>query len=46
MISVKVVQPSQVILSAAMAVTIVAESLLLLSQTHLTNPLSGPLLRS
>ena len=41
-----VVQPSQVIPSTAMAVTIVAESLLLLSQSHLTNPLSGPLLRS
>ena len=29
-----------------MAVTIVAESLLLLSQSHQTNPSSGPLLRS
>ena len=46
MISVTFVQPSQAIPSAAMAVTIVIESLLLLSQSHLTNPLSGPLLRS
>ena len=41
-----VVQPSQMIPSTAMAITIVAESLLLLSQSHLTNPSSGPLLRS
>ena len=41
-----VVQPSQAIPSAAMAITIVAESSLLLSQSHLTNPSSGPLLRS
>ena len=41
-----VVQPSQVIPSAAMAITIVVESLLLLSQSPLTNPSSGPLLRS
>ena len=41
-----VVQPSQVIPSTTMAITIVAESLLLLSQSHLTNPPSGPLLRS
>ena len=40
-----VVQPSQAIPSAGMAVIIVAESLLLLSQSPLTNPLSGPLLR-
>ena len=46
MISVMVVEPSQVISSAAMAIIIVAESLLLLSQSHLTNPSSGPLLRS
>ena len=46
MISVTVVQPSQAIPSAAMAITIVAKSLLLLSQSHLTNPSSGPLLRS
>ena len=32
--------------SAAMAITIVIESLLLLSQSPLTNPSSGPLLRS
>ena len=38
-----VVQPSQAI---PMAITIVAKSLLLLSQSHLTNPSSGPLLRS
>ena len=41
-----VVQPSQVIPSATMAVTIVVESLLLLRQSPLTNPSSGPLLRS
>ena len=41
-----VVQPSQTIPSATMAITIVAESLLILSQSHLTNPSSGPLLRS
>ena len=41
-----VVQPSQAIPSAAMAITIVAESLLLPGQSHLTNPSSGPLLRS
>ena len=41
-----VVQPSQAIPSTTMAITIVAESLLLLSQSPLTNPLSGPLLRS
>ena len=41
-----VVQPSQVIPSTAMVVTIVVESLLLLSQSPLTNPLSGPLLSS
>ena len=41
-----VVQPLQVIPSATMAITIVAESLLLLSQSPLTNSSSGPLLRS
>ena len=41
-----VVQPSQAIPSTAMAITIVVESLLLLSQSPLTNPSSGPLLRS
>ena len=42
-----VVQPSQATPSAAMAITIVAiESLLLLSQSPLTNPSSGPLLSS
>ena len=41
-----VVQPSQVIPSAAMVVTIVIESLLLLGQSPLNNPSSGPLLRS
>ena len=41
-----VVQPSQVIPSTAMAITIVVESLLLLSQSPLTNPSSGPLLSS
>ena len=46
MISVMVVQPLQVIPFATMAITIVAKSLLLLSQSLLTNPLSGPLLRS
>ena len=40
------VQPSQVIPSTAMAITIIAKLLLLLSQSPLTNPLSGPLLRS
>ena len=40
------VQPSQAIPFATMAITIVAESLLLLSQSHLTNPSSGPPLRS
>ena len=46
MISVTVVQPSQAIPSATMAITIVAKSLLHLSQSHLTNPSSGPLHRS
>ena len=46
MISAMVVQPSQAIPSTAMAITIVVESLLLLSQSPLTNPSSGPLLRS
>ena len=41
-----VVQPSQATPSAAMAITIVVESLLFLSQSPLTNPLSGPLLSS
>ena len=41
-----VVQPSQAIPSAARAITIVVKSFLLLSQSPLTNPLSGPLLRS
>ena len=41
-----VVQPSQVIPSTTMAVTIVIKSLLLLSQSPLTNPSSGPLLSS
>ena len=41
-----VVQPSQAIPSTTMPVTIVTESLLLLSQSPLTNPSSGPLLRS
>ena len=41
-----VVQPSQAIPSTTMAVTIVVESLLLPRQSTLTNPSSGPLLRS
>ena len=46
MISVTVVQPSQATPSTAMAVTVVIELLLLLSQSPLTNPPSGPLLSS